>query len=264
VDPIRRRYDDRAATIAKAEGEREEARTQRQAQIDALGTLQSEKDATIAKASGELADASQQLTRTVTENQNQIANARQQAKTARDELDVERERSRQEVRQLNREKDLLAARTTAAAESLKLRNAADAPDGEVIGSMESVGKAYINIGRRQMLRSGTPFRIFEKTRSGLKLKGHGMVTTVEMDRSEMQITELVDRYSPVVKGDVIATDLYSPNMKRTIYLMGRFITPHTKEEVKRLMAEIGNEVVDGISPKVDLILLGKGELAEGG
>jgi hypothetical protein len=46
--------------------------------------------------------------------------------------------------------------------------------------------------------------------------------------------------------------------------MGRFITPHTKEEVKRLMAEIGNEVVDGISPKVDLILLGKGELAEGG
>ena len=67
-----------------------------------------------------------------------------------------------------------------------------------------------------------------------------------------------------MKGDLISNDLYSPNVRRNIYLMGRFSYPLNKPAVKMILEELGNRVHDNIGPGVDLVLVGGDTLNEDG
>jgi NAD-dependent DNA ligase len=264
VDPLRRALKAQEDLAKQTVAERDEARAQRQAQIEALNALQSEKDQLIAKLNSDISETSANFTRQNNELNASLATNRQSLERAQEEVRTIQEASAKTESEMKRELSLRDARIAAQMDRSRMINPPQAPDGEVISSLDSVGLAWINLGRRQQLRPGTVFKIFEKGKSGLVEKATGVVQRVEMDRSELKITEVADRYRPVVKGDVIANEIYSPNASRNIVLMGRFSAPHTKEEVKRLLEELGNKVHDKVSPQVDLVVLGRGEFGEGG
>lgn len=154
------------------------------------------------------------------------------------------------------------ARISAQAEQMKLRNPAQAPDGRVISASAAAGKAWIDIGRNDMLQTGTVFRITAPGRS--EIKAHGTVTRLDDNRAEIAISNLRDPYDPVVQGDQISNELYSPNMRRTVALLGRFGHPYTKSYVRSMLEKLGNRVVDKVGPSVDLVILGSDTVNEEG
>ena len=75
---------------------------------------------------------------------------------------------------------------------------------------------------------------------------------------------VVDRYDPVVRGDIVVNELYSPHVKRNIALIGRFSYPYPKPEVKRLLERLGNKVLDKVGIDCDLVVVGNDTVSEDG
>jgi hypothetical protein len=263
VDPLKKALDAERELIKVANTERDTLKEQLTAEKAAATKTQTEKDQQIQKLNADVAEASANLTREMARMNESISSGRTALEKAQADARTVKEASDKLDAENKKEKSVLMARIEAQKNIQQMLNAPQEPDGEVISSLDTVGLAWINLGTRQQLRPGTVFRILEKTKGGLRDKGMGQVQKVEMDRSEMRVTGLVDPYRPVVKGDLVANELYGPKVKRNIVLMGRFSVPHTKEDVKKLLEELGNKVHDKVSPQVDLIILGRGEFGEG-
>ncbi|MFO1052903.1 MAG: hypothetical protein U1F36_11875 [Planctomycetota bacterium] len=159
-----------------------------------------------------------------------------------------------EIAAKNKEIETLQARAASAADKVKLLNPANVPDGAVIEASEASGLAWINLGRRDMLPVGTTFEVV-KPISG-EVKAMAVVRRIEQTRAEVRIFDVKDRYDPVMAGDQVRNDLYSPEMRHNIYLMGRFSQPLAKPVVASLLTGLGNTVVDKLGPGVDLIIVG--------
>lgn len=159
-----------------------------------------------------------------------------------------------------KELEMIIARNSALVNKSRLINPPQEPDGRVLDASSSTGLAWIDRGRVDMLQPGTIFTI-SNPRSD-SIKAHGRVTKIDQERAEIQVLDLVSKYDPVVKGDIIRNDLYSPNAKRTIYLMGRFGVPHTKPQIQMTLESFGNKVVDSIGPEVDLVIIGDNPVNE--
>jgi hypothetical protein len=154
-----------------------------------------------------------------------------------------------------KEKDLLSAQNRAMVSRISLVNPPQQLDGRVISSSQAAGLAYIDLGRKDMLQAGTVFRV--QAPGSDAIKAYGTVTKVDHDRAEIRISELRDRFQPVVRGDELRNDLYSPGLKRTIVLIGRFNLPLTKPLVKAMLEQLGNTVVDQPAPGIDLAIIGE-------
>ena len=136
-------------------------------------------------------------------------------------------------------------------------------DAMVIEASQAAGRAWINIGRNDMLAVGTTFRITGPDADD-GVKAHGTVRRIENDRAELIVTGVQDRFNFVARGDEVHNDLYSPNVRRNVYLLGRFGHPYSKPMVKKLLEKLGNSVSDKIGPGVDLVLVGSDEINEDG
>lgn len=166
------------------------------------------------------------------------------------------------VLEMTNVQDTLSAQNDALKNRMKMVNPPQEPDGAVISSSQAAGLAWINLGRKDMLTPGTMFRI--SSPNSQEIKAYGQVKRIEQDRAEILISGLKDRYLPVVKGDLIANDLYSPNVRRTIVLVGRFSYPWTKPVVTEILRNLGNTVVDKPVPGVDLAIIGSDTVNESG
>ncbi|MBK8974805.1 MAG: hypothetical protein IPM29_02670 [Planctomycetes bacterium] len=163
---------------------------------------------------------------------------------------------------LRKEIETLQARIEAAANKTRLVNPKQAPDGMVLEASEAAGLAWINLGRRDMLPVGTPFEIVSQSTG--TVKGSGVVTRLEQTRAMLRVTSVKDRFDPIQPGDQVRNDLYSPEMSHNIYLLGRFGAPFPRPLLKTLLEELGNHVVDELSPSVDLVLVGSDIINEDG
>lgn len=179
-----------------------------------------------------------------------------------EELNSEREKHAQDVLALRKELNLLKARIDAQTNLTRLINPPQEPDGRVISSSQAAGRAWIDLGRKDMLPRGITFRISSPDDD--RVKAYGTVVRVEADRAEIRITGLRDRLDPVVKGDLVRNDLYSPHVRRNVYLLGRFTPPLTKPVVKTILESYGNRVHDKIGPGVDLVIVGGDTVNEEG
>jgi ribosomal protein S20 len=166
------------------------------------------------------------------------------------------------VADFRRQIENLNARIDAASDKVKLINPGQSPDGMVLDASQATGLAWINLGRLDMLPVGTTFEVV-KPGSG-EIKAYATVRRLEPTRAEVRITGLRDRYDPVMPGDMVRNDLYSPDMRHNIYLMGRFGLPYSKPLVTTLLENLGNKVVDTLGPGVDLIILGADSISEDG
>ena len=237
-----------------------------QGQVDKANTLvasaNTDRKTEVDKLTQDQSELRQFINAEYTKRQSRIDGLRVEVKTRREENDALKEQHSGQVLALTKEKNLLKARIDAARRLNELVNPPQDPDGRVISSSQAAGRAWVSLGRKDMLPRGTVFEITAPDSGATK--GWGRVTKVDYDRSEIALYGVVDRFDPVVKGDQIRNDLYSPDLRRNIFLMGRFSYPLNKPTVKMLLEQLGNKVHDTIGPGVDLVLVGGDTLNEDG
>lgn len=168
----------------------------------------------------------------------------------------------QQIAAMQTQLETMQGRVDAMSQRISMINPPESADGIVLSSSETARRAWINLGQKDMLPVGTTFTIVDPIDG--RVKGEGTVLSVEWSRAELAITKVVDRYDPVRPDDQVRNDLYSPNLRRNIYLMGRFVPPFTRPVVKQQLEALGNTVVEELSPAVDLVLVGKGTINEDG
>jgi hypothetical protein len=198
----------------------------------------------------------------IDEAEQNVANVNSTNKNLRDQLREAQDARQTEAVAARKRENTLMGQIAAINAKLKLVNAPDEADGTILSANQAVARAWVDIGRNNMLKLGTKFRILDAN-SG-KQKATGIVTTLEGNRSELRIADLADRYDPVREGDKIANSLYSPELRHTIYLMGRFGTEYSQPVVRAYLERIGNKVVDRLDVGVTLIIVGNDTINEDG
>ena len=183
-----------------------------------------------------------------------IRQQNQEYRTLNEQMSEQTAEHQTQVAGLRKEIETLQARIDAAADKVRLLNPGNAPDGMVLESSQATGLAWINLGRRDMLPIGTEFEIVRANTDAVK--GYATVIGLEQTRAQVRVTGLKDRFDPIMPGDQVRNDLYSPGMRHNIYLMGRFSHPYSRPLVKQLLEELGNNVAEDLSPAVDLVLIG--------
>lgn len=136
-------------------------------------------------------------------------------------------------------------------------------DGTIIAARKGLPTAFVSLGRKDLLQSGTIFHVRSPNSTTIKCKA--TVVSVGEDKSEVSLSDFVDEAGDYARdGDQLYNDLYSPRMVRKIYLMGRFSAPYNKEPLANLLRRLGNTVVDKMAPGVDTVILGDDPLNEAG
>jgi len=249
--------------VRDAEGERDKAMAEKSA-VD-----RSYAEATT-QASTKARDFDQQLEQTradfTARNADQaaaLARAQETLNQKNDELTTATEKAVAKEKFLNNEIAKHQMQLSAVTARDAMIKAPDVPDGKIIVAKNGIPKAFINLGRKDMLKEGTVFRI--KNTNSAKVKGLATVTKVEDERSEVTLSNLVDPVGDYAReGDLLYNELFSPGVTRTIFLMGRFDEPYSKENLKNLLVRLGNRVVNKMAPGVDTVILGSNPVNEAG
>ncbi len=103
---------------------------------------------------------------------------------------------------------------------------------------------------------GMGFRIEGGSRSNRHLKAWGEVTQVERNRAEIALSKLIDKFDPVVNGDVIINPLYDPIGGRNAVLAGNFSGTYSHKELGSLLANVGINVQESIDETTHFLILG--------
>lgn len=254
---------ERKDQIANLERSLTEMRNSTEQARRSLDQVRGQKDQEITDLQSQVRNEQGRIDRTVAQGQADLAAAREktrQANKARE--DAVRDADAQ-IKEKDRELRDLHAANQRKTDLTRLINSPQAPDGRVLSSSPSTRLAWIDIGAKDLVKVGLTFRVLEPGANGtLNVKGNAEVTKVENDRSEVKIVNLVNPLNPIVRNDLVANDLYSPNLKRNIYLLGRFGAPLTKGMITQILESMGNTVSEKMSPSVDLVIVGYEEVGE--
>lgn len=84
------------------------------------------------------------------------------------------------------------------------------PDGKLVHVSSALGKGWVNLGRKNHLKTGLIFRVYRPIKGGKKMyKGRIEVRQVDEDKAEVRIIEQVDpERNPVTSGDLITSPFY--------------------------------------------------------
>lgn len=192
-----------------------------------------------------------------------ISNLQQNLNNKVDELTTTRETAAELEKGLRAELAKKEMHTSALIGKDRMRAPPDVADGKIIGARTGVASAFINLGKKDNLQAGTVFRV--RNPHSDKVKAYAVVTRVEEERAEVSLSGIVDPIGDYVReGDQLFNDIYSPNLPRTIFLLGRFSAPYEKDRLATLLKRLGNKVVDKIGPGVDTVILGDDPINEAG
>ncbi len=248
--------------VVKKNSEIATLRTDLETANQTLGQVRQAKDEEIAKSLNEKQQTERNLDETRTNLGKQLADQRTKVDQARKEKRRIVEASAEKESQWKRKLQGMSARVQAMADRIKLINSPSQPDGMVLESSEMTHLAWIDRGAKDLIKRGMIFNVIEPTKKGYKTKGRVVVVRVEKDKSMVKVTNLVDPMDPIVRNDLITNEIYSPGLKRHIYLLGRFGAPFTKGEIKKILEASGNVVFDKMTPEVDLVIVGRKPLGE--
>ena len=202
-----------------------------------------------------LAQARSDYNSAKTEQEGRITGVTESLRAKNEELGSEKERAAAKEKELANEYAKVQRHNSALVAREELRKAPDVPDGKVLVAKNGITKAFINLGRKDLVQPDTVFRV--KNPNNPAVKGYAKVTAVEEERSEVELSGFTDPIGDYAReGDLLYNDFYTPRMPRTIYLMGRFSAPYTKEPLANLLKRLGNKVVDKMGPGVDTVILG--------
>ncbi|MFK7931505.1 MAG: hypothetical protein AB8H79_25220 [Myxococcota bacterium] len=178
------------------------------------------------------------------------------------EISAEGEARATEVRELTEVANRLIGHNTSVVEKLRIRKGYDGPDGRVVADQPGVSTVVIGLGRKDSLVEGVVFRITSP--GSAAVKAFGTVMSVNQETAQVKVHDVVNERNPVVRGDQVHHDLFSPNISHNVFLMGRFGYPYEGDKIKEQLSALGNRVVDEFVPGVDLVIVGQPVLNEDG
>ena len=214
-----------------------------------VATIQTDKDKLISDLRQELEDEKQNAAQRESELQARLDTANEELSTRDSELRQTRAEMAELTRGFEDEVKLLQTRNANLAKDVGFTRQpyGDQPDGSVIEVSPKLGIAFIDIGATSRLARGMRFRIESGQPGGRYLKAMGEVIDVNADTAEIAISGQVDRYDPVVAGDVIVNPLFDGKSERNAVLVGRFSGAYNREDLEVLLSRMGIRV----QPKVD-------------
>ena len=230
-----------------------------------IASVTSTKDAEISRLEAEKRRAEQNTNTSTQAKEEELGQARNKTQAARDEARKAAEAHSEALAKKNKELQRIKASNTNLASKVELINSPEEPDGHVLSASARIAEAVINLGSKDMIKKGMVFRVLDKEaslRNKTKVKAHATVTAVERGSARVRITGLVDKYNPVVRGDLISNDLYSKLLKRDIYLVGRFVEPYNKGQLTKMLESLGNRVHKEWNASCDLLIMGREPVGE--
>ncbi len=208
-------------------------------------------------------DAKKAYDQNVQEVQNQLNSTREDVRSKVKEMTTFREDFASEKRKLVRDLEVTKATSIAILEADKLKSPPDLADGKVIAAQPGANYAVIDLGRNDQLTKGTIFRVYAK--NGAAIKSYARVTSVDSDTAKVYLYDIVDPVAgPISVGDELKNELYDPNYRRTVTLIGRFGFPYSRTLVEATLRSLNNQVVSEWRPGVDLVILGNDPINEAG
>ncbi len=131
------------------------------------------------------------------------------------------------------------------------------PDGTILAVLSDSGKAWINLGRRNLLRKGLVFRVFQFVKGGKRLyKGRMEVRKVDERMSEMRVIEEVDSLNPIAKGDFVASPFYDPESDLIFVFAGTELESGriTRDNLGMKMESYGAKIGDKVDLSTDYLV----------
>lgn len=214
------------------------------------------KDEEIANLRRQMADEANNATQRQTEAESRIA----ALNSSRNELDTQLRDVRNQIeaqrRAFEQEKQAWETRTKAVTKALAFQRAPEEPDGKVLSVSKDLAVGYVDCGANQRLIAGTRFRVVDGTKGSRKLKGWAEVTSVKPTMAEVTFSEVVDRFDPIVAGDIVYNPLYDSKTARNAVLCGRFSGAFNEAELKILLANMSIKVQDKLDDTTDYLIVG--------
>jgi hypothetical protein len=226
----------------------------RQSQTQALA----DKDRMIAELTREKSDEAAKAAEMQRELQDRLARAVEQVSST----DAERRTAAQEsearaYEAVKREQSLQARidqmrQLTAFAQSPN----SDLPDARVLQVSEPLGMAWLDIGANNRLARGTRFRIESGLPGSKRLKAWGEVIDVEASSARVKLQDIVDRFDPVVPGDVAVNPVYDPSGERSAVLVGRFSGNYDRKNLEAMLQRLGIRVEEQVDIGTNYLIVG--------
>ncbi len=251
-------FNDRGRKIGELEARIQTLEAEVQTANDSTSTVETQKNEEINRLRQQVADEQKNAQSRQQELEGRMEALRTQLTERDTELKTAGEQHVLAQRALQDEKRVLEARNSALSKTTKFTKApyADVPDGRIIEVSDWLKLGWIDIGANQRVNRGLRFRVESGTPSERHLKAWADVTQVEGDRAEVVFSGHVDRFDPVVAGDVIVNPLFDPEGERYAVLVGRFSSTYTEPELKTLLERMGILVQPAIDVRTDFLIVG--------
>jgi len=265
VTEIKGIVDAKKTEIVNLRGRVDAAQASVETHASTIASITSTKDAEISRLEAEKRRAEQNTTTSTQAKEEELGQARNKVQVERENARKASEAHSASIAKKNKEIQRVKASNTNLASKVALINSPEEPDGHVLSGSARIAEAVINLGSKDMIKKGMVFRVLDKgasLRNKTKVKAHATVIAVERGSATVKITGLVDKYNPVVRGDLISNDLYSKLLKRDIYLVGRFVEPYNKGQLTKILESLGNRVHKEWNASCDLLIMGREPVGE--
>jgi len=244
--------------VVNANSETTSAKSAMSAAQSSLAQVSSDKDGVIRGLQSDKADAQSGFDTREGDLSRQLSAAQDRVReleTANNSLQAEK---RKEVRDLNAIINTKDTQLAALSEQTRpFRSPANlTPDGQILEVSESLPLAWIDLGSENRLVLGTRFRVEAGNLGERALKAWAEVIEVNDDIAKVRLTDLVDKFNPVVSGDYLVNPVYEPNGDFNAVLVGRFSGLYGKSELAILLEKIGIHVQDGLDPSTNFLIAG--------
>ncbi|MBI4586743.1 MAG: hypothetical protein HY717_22240 [Planctomycetes bacterium] len=134
------------------------------------------------------------------------------------------------------------------------------PDGQILQVEPLSQLAWVNRGRKDHMRLGTEFRIFQYVGGKKVFKGKGEISRVEEDISLLRITKEDDELNPISVNDQVTSPFYDPKSTPIFVFAGEKLNDPNYDMgyVKRRLEASGAEVRKEVSHDTDFVVAIKG------
>jgi hypothetical protein len=251
-------YSARGAKIAELETRVKGLTSEVSSAQAAVTQVTSEKDSTISDLRKQVADETNNAKSREQELEGRLEQMRTQLSERDGELRKVREDAALAVREAGRVKAIDDARIAALSETTKfaLDPFSSQPDGKVLEVSEKLGTGWIDRGANQRVVRGMRFQIRSSRPGDKNIKAWAEVTSVKSGTAEVVFSDLADRYSPVVAGDVIVNPVYDPVGGRNAVLLGRFTGSYSTTDLTTLLDKMGIHVQSKIDRTTHFLIVG--------
>ena len=223
-----------------------------------VAQVQQAKDQVISDLRSQLADEQQNSADRQQELEDRVESVQQQLADRDAEVRRQRTTLADQQRQSEAALNLADARILSLSQDLEFtyEEFATKPDGKVLEVSNTLPVAWIDLGANQRVARGMRFEVQGGLAGDVYRKAWAEVTRVDANRAEVSISGLVDRFDPVVPGDVVVNPLYDPVGNRNAVLAGSFSGQYSRPEMVTLLKSLGVTVQEDVDYTTHFLIVG--------